>query len=338
MSEVPTDAIVRSDALVFPVREADGALMVGFPNGTAHTLHQNALRQASGRAGAPAGYVDELASGEAWQRELASEILSRSFARLPGRNLVRSVNGQARAVLSDRFRRLDSRPIVDAFIGEIDRAGGVPYDAHVTDVRVHFKALLPTVREIPVALANGQTGSEFMAFGLEGSNSDYGVGSFSIRAFMLRLVCTNGATVEDAMRQVHLVGRLTDDITFSEATYRKDTQATVSALRDVVRAQLGPARIDTLVNQIRKAGEQPIEWARLKTRLANALTKDELRQAGETFEGQDMINVPAGNTAWRASNAISWIANGAKVAPERKLELEKLAGGLLLGKVVVEAA
>jgi hypothetical protein len=345
MGEVPQDAIVKADALAFPVRD-DGALTLALPNGVAYTLHQNARRQAAGRVGMPTQYLDVLADGEPWQRALAGKILTESYQHQTGRNLIRAYNGQARAVLSDHYRRLDSRPILDAFIGQVRDAGGLPYDAHASDVRVSIKALVPVVHEVEVAGGmragahmNGDArGREFLVFGIEGSNSDYGVGAFSIRAFFLRLVCLNGATVEDAMRQVHLGGRLTDDIQFSEATYRKDTAATVSALRDVVRNQLGPARIDLLVDGIKRAGEQPVEWSKLKTRLATALTKEELRKATETFEGQDVINVPAGNTAWRASNAISWLANGQDVTADRKLALEKIAGGLLLGKVVAEAA
>ena len=51
----------------------------------------------------------------------------------------------------------------------------------------------------------------------------------------------------------------------------------------------------------------------------------------DAFESEDVINLPAGKSVWRASNAISWIA-GRTEDPDRKLELERIAGEVLNGK------
>jgi len=40
--------------------------------------------------------------------------------------------------------------------------------------------------------------------------------------------------------------------------------------------------------------------------------------------------LPSGNSPYRLSNAVSWIAKAAQTA-ERRLELEQVAGDLLLG-------
>jgi hypothetical protein len=347
MSEVPVDQIVRSNAIVFEVAEPSPA---GAPRVLAHVadetrvLHHHALHQASERTHVPSTYVDHLLAGAPWQRALLGDVLTRSFSNAAGRNLVRSVGNQARAILSDKFRRLDSRPIVDTFVGEVSNVGAMPYSAHGNDVRISIKAIVPTVRAIRLADVGGITNlrgapdaQELVAFGIELSNSDYGAGTLSLRSFLLRLVCLNGATVEDAMRQVHLGRRLGDDIAYSEQTYRLDTDATVSAVRDIVRGQLQESKALELTGRIERASEQTVEWSRLKTQLGKALTKEELKKVGDSFVGADVINLPPGNTAWRASNAVSWLAHSVE-SGDRKLELEKLAGGLLTGKVVVEAA
>ena len=46
------------------------------------------------------------------------------------------------------------------------------------------------------------------------------------------------------------------------------------------------------------------------------------------FDSADVINLPEGQTAWRASNAISWIARHTEDA-EMRLELERAAGSLV---------
>jgi hypothetical protein len=53
------------------------------------------------------------------------------------------------------------------------------------------------------------------------------------------------------------------------------------------------------------------------------------RDAAKAFESADTHNLPEGATAWRLSNAISWIAAQAGVEPERKLELSKIAAQVL---------
>ena len=56
--------------------------------------------------------------------------------------------------------------------------------------------------------------------------------------------------------------------------------------------------------------------------------KGEAEDVEKAFGSPDTFNMPAGNTVWRLSNAISWVAGQAK-DPERKLDLQKLAGSVL---------
>ncbi len=44
----------------------------------------------------------------------------------------------------------------------------------------------------------------------------------------------------------------------------------------------------------------------------------------EAYNSVDTVNMPAGNSMWRLSNAISWVA-GKTEDPERNLELNKVA-------------
>jgi hypothetical protein len=62
--------------------------------------------------------------------------------------------------------------------------------------------------------------------------------------------------------------------------------------------------------------------------LRKALLKSEADAVIEAYNSPDTHNLPAGNTTWRFSNAISWIA-GATEDAERKLDLMKIAGEVL---------
>lgn len=339
-ANVPHDDIVRAGAFRFvprpdwtvedrtgkPIVSGYNVQMQYGQNGSAFTLHKHAFGQLAERAGVPAAYLGELAtSTESWQQQLALRVLNDHMhaGRGNDRMLVRSVRGEVRGLLSDKYRRLDSFPLISAFAEECEKLGAAPAgDArhpagYVSDTRVALKVILPTIFE-PVP-------GEALAVGVEWFNSDYGAGKYGLRSFLLRLVCLNGAVREDDFSQVHLGGRLTDEIQYSDRTLRLDTAATESATRDHVRALLNPKRAEQSIAAIRSANEKGIDWAHARTRLGKALLKGELEAVKNAFEGPDCVNLPPAQTEWRLSNAVSWIA-GATEDADRRLELERVAG------------
>ncbi len=316
---VPKDQIVRTSAVQFVPAATKGLLVqVG---DDALTPTDWALGQIAERAGVPVTYLRGLAGSEVtWQRELAAHILGRHLAEDHGRNLLRSVRGSLRGWLSDRYRRLDSRPLLDALAAGAKAMGALPFDATTTETRVAVKIVHPEILE-PIP-------GEHMLMGLEWSNSDFGNGTHSIRAFALRVACTNGATTENLLKEIHLGGRLEAHIELSDRTHRLDTARSVSALGDMVRAALGPKGVETLTERLRAAAEERMSRAQLAARIGKATTKAEAKAILDAFGSEDVINLPAGEHVWRGSNAISWIARNTE-DPERRLDLERLAGALL---------
>ncbi len=331
---VPVDSIARGNALGFVHDQATGSVEVGVGNDSpAFTIHKHALGQIAEKADIPARYLGDLVSApEAWKRDLGARMLNdhyhgatkvRSEDQSANRHLVRVVDGQVRGFLSDKYRRLDSRPLLEAFAGACQALQAIPVEGTVTDTRVALKAFLPLVFE-PVP-------NEVMCLGVEWSNSDFGAGKHALRAFIFRLWCANGAVMEDALSQVHLGGRLADNIEFSNRTYQLDTRAQVSALNDIVRSTLGPTNVHQLLATIKAADEKRVEWRSVSTLLGRKLLKEELKNVRDAFEGEDVINLPAEKSIWRVSNAISWIA-GKTEDRDRKLDLQRLAGAVIHGK------
>jgi len=313
----PKDQIASTRAVGFA--PAAGGLRVDVGS-DAYVPSDYAVGQLATRAGVPTAYLRELSAadpkGAMWRNELAAEILTKSYRNVASeRVLVRSVKGQLRGWLSDRFRRLDSRPLTEALASEAQAVGAVPVDGTATETRVALKVLLPEILSV---------GGDFMVRGLEWSNSDFGNGTHSVRAFNLRVVCLNGMTRENLLREIHLGGRLHDSIEFSDRTYRLDTQASVSALRDVVRGLLGPAGIQSFRVQI-EASQNKAATAASLTAATKGVGKETQKAIVDAFKSEDVINLPAGQTAWRASNAISWVARHTEDA-EKRLDLERLAG------------
>lgn len=315
-SELPKDQIAPVRSVNFFPHNGGIGVEVG---DNVLTPSDFALGQMAEKAGVPTAYLRELGAAGApdWKIDLASTILVKHYSNVNGqRVLARSVKGQLRGWLSDKYRRLDSRPLVEVLAAEAQALGAVPVDGTATETRYALKVIHPEVIEV--------VPGEFLALGCEWSNSDYGNGTHSLRAFALRVACLNGMTRENLLREVHLGGRLAENIEFSDKTYRLDTQTSVSALRDVVRGALGPKAVENLVATIQGAAQKDFTLGQLKQTVRN-LGKSDAKAIVDAYSSEDVINLPAGDTAWRASNAISWVARNTK-DPEKRLDLERLAG------------
>ena len=79
---------------------------------------------------------------------------------------------------------------------------------------------------------------------------------------------------------------------------------------------------------IRRANDRPVDANQAREMLRKALQKHEADSVVEAYNSPDTVNMPAGNSMWRLSNAISWVAGKTEDA-ERKLEISKLAGQIL---------
>lgn len=288
-------------------------------------LHAHALGQLADRTGIPSGYVTKLLERDDFGRALLAENLNRLLQHDEAKRLlVREVNGEVRGVLSDAYRRMDSRPIIEAFADACGEVGAVPVEGVGGDLRWEIKALLPMV------FRPGREESEVVAFGLSISNSDYGCGAFSARLFCLRIWCTNYAKLEEALRQVHIGKRLGGTIEFSARTHELDTETMVSATRDITKRLLAPDRIRSTVEVIGRAMDAEVDTKSVLANFAKrGVLKGEIEKIEEALMAGDVRQLPAGKTAYRMSNALSWIAKSAPTV-ERRMELEQMAGEVLI--------
>lgn len=339
--ETPNDRLADSTTLTFATDGNDAkTIVMGLRNRKAkhffeEGLHKNALDQVCERAGIPGTYINRLLERPKYGRELIVENLTRIYKEEDNKKLlIRSVGDEVRGVLSNSFKRMDSGPIIEAFAKSCEQIGAVPVEGIGGDLRWAVKAILPMVFQ--PATKRGM--EEVLAFGLQLSNSDFGKGVLGLNAFCTRLVCTNTATLEQVMRQIHLGKRLSDDMEFSEKTYKLDTDTQVSAIQDMVKQVLAPDKVNALVGRIGEALETRIDPKQAWQELPKmGLLKGEIDKVKELFMDGDVEMLPTGMTQARLSNAVSWFAKSA-TTPERRLELEEIAGQLLLPPAAKEKA
>ncbi len=340
-AEVPVDRIVYTRALTFALEQQEPAnaddvirtqILMGtkdkrFKGHFMEPMHKHALTQVAERAGIPGTYLNRLLA-KPYGPQLVIENLTTIFEEEePSKYLIRSVGDQVRGVLSDSFRRMDSRPIIETFATECQAIGAVPIEGVGGDLRWSLRAILPMVFQ-PTEKKGME---EYIAFGVALTNSDFGIGALSLRLFMLRVWCSNMALLEENLRQVHLGKRLADNIEFSNETYRLDTATQVSVMKDLIRGTLSPVKINESVALIGKALEERINPKRAWEELPKqGLLKGEVAKVREIFNDGGVEVLCPGTTTARLTNAISWFAKQPEQSPERRIELEAIAGKLLM--------
>lgn len=177
------------------------------------------------------------------------------FAREPARRMVRTLDGNARAFLSDKFRRLDNEDVADAALNALLARNLAQVEScEVTDTRLYIKALFPRVE------AEVKAGDVIQA-GVVISNSEVGLGALSVRLLMYRLVCLNGMIRDTVSRQSH-VGRqvMADEtgVVYREETVAADDKALMLKLEDTIASVAGTPFQRAIESMRVAAGSEPI--------------------------------------------------------------------------------
>lgn len=328
LSETPKDVVVAANKLQF--RPTDGGIAMGVSQMTA--VHDNGLSQLAGRVGLPMQAVRHLQEvGQPWANQLLAHTLAEHTAHAVdthgevSRYLVRRdhTGQKVMAVLSDRFRRIDCRPGLDALIGTAQQHGALVTDAVLSDTRASVRVLIPQLFEI--------SAGEFVLFGVSWRNSDYGRGAQDVAGFILRLWCLNGAVSESKLRQVHIGARLSEDFSYSKATLEADARASRLALQDITRGMLAPSSVRGMADMLTAAAAKTInpDDAIKAVAKKEGWSKGMTGQVADAFNRPDVEELPAGQTVWRLSNAISWVAKQETTSAEDRLDLERAAGSVL---------
>lgn len=155
--------------------------------------------------------------------------------------------GIGRAFLSDKYSVMDNLDVLMASLSGVEAAGvAVEIDGcDLTERRMYVRISAPEVQALAPTLLKGYrnpfTGAEGAAnpvvfAGFEISNSEVGVGAFSIVPRLVIQVCKNGMKIQkDALRAVHLGSRMDEGvIRWTEDTQQKNLALVTAKTRDAV--------------------------------------------------------------------------------------------------------
>jgi len=303
--------------------ESSHSVMLHTPDDQWRAMHPHATYQLATRMDIPGGWAKNMADGADWQKDSIADVLTTHLAHTKKRDrfLVRSVGDQVRGVLSDRYRRLSS-PIIANHFGEacLD-VGAVPFKATMNDLRWSVSAMLPT----PIEVKTTAHGVEYVAASVRLANSDYGMGRLDMAFQILRLICINGMIGDSVMREIHLGGRLPENIRVSEETYQKDSETQALLVRDAVAGLLTEKTIRDKVEKVEAAASNEVDAEETVKGLVRAkrIGKTEAQKVTAALVNRNGIDVPAGPvTSWSVAQALSWVAHEAPNGRSEELEKE----------------
>lgn len=260
-------------------------------------------------------------------RERHRELLDRSvntlFREAASRRLVRTLDGQVRAFLSDRYRRLDHDDLCEAVLPVLAAIPDVTFPSvEVTETHLYLKAVAPRV-------AGEVRPGDIVQAGVVVSNSEVGMGALVIRPLVFRLVCENGMIVDDALRRHH-VGRhieaAGDGRFYGDETLRADDRAFWLKVRDLVGAAVTESRFASVLDRLRRAATSP-EMSDPSSGVRELSRRFGI-SAGE--QGSILRHLTLGGdlTRYGAVNAVTRASQDAP-AYDRATELEAIGGSIL---------
>ena len=221
-------------------------------------VNETAHNQIGSNLGIPSKYYDKMRHENP---ELLAQNVNSWFEKEPKTRMLRTLDGTARAFLSDKYRRIDNYEICHAVLPIIATIPDARIEScEVTDERLYLKVVNPR-------LETDVTPGDTVQSGMIITNSEVGLGSVTVQPLVYRLVCTNGMVVNDARTRKYHVGKgnlAGEDFTiYSNETLMADNRALMMKIQDAVKAVVDQTRFEKVVNLMRMAKQAKIVTANI---------------------------------------------------------------------------
>lgn len=282
-----------------------------------------ALRQIADKLRIPFGYFERM-------RFEQPDLLDRNvntWLQAAGNEtrLIRTLDGRARAFLSDRYRRLDNYDVADYVLPILERLPGANLvSAELTDSRMYIKYVC---RQVNVEIAPG----DVVCAGVVVSNSEVGWGHLTVEPLLFRLLCSNGLIANElVLRKKHLgkTLQIQDEAVelYKDDTLQADDKAILLKVRDMVEAAVSEVTFRLIADKLRhtmgiKLAGDPVKSIEV---LANRFALSENERSGvlrSLIEGSDLSGYGLVNAVTGYSQQVPDY--------DRATELETVGGKML---------
>jgi hypothetical protein len=259
----------------------------------------------------PKKYYDKLLT----HPELLKNNVEHWLQKNTDKRMVRSLDGNIRAILSDKYRRLDNFDLAMNVLPMLYDASAEVESCEITDNKIYIKAI---THQVQGEVSQG----DVVSAGVIISNSETGHGSLSIKPLIYRLVCKNGAIADDySMRKYH-VGRQDDmsQIEFKNDTLNAEDKAFWLKVRDLVKFSLSEVTFEKIVDSMRESTHRkisnPTQAIELASKKFMLTTEEQNNVLAHLISGADL-------SSWGLGNAVTRMAQDVD-SYDRSTELESI--------------
>ena len=305
-------------------------------------LNVNAVahNQLAGYLGIPKAFYDTLQQGAPTLRDpndpsqplydtMVNGLLR---ARPDDVRLVRTLNGDVRGFLSDRYRQMDNLEILTRLLPVIQQLPAVNWEQsslQITDQRMYLQ-LVDTSKPVVIKSGTHNRIDDVLQRGVVITNSEVGLGSFSVQPLVFRQVCSNGLVVtEYAQRKFHVGGKNTGDagVVWQSDTQRAKNEVTILEMRDLMVHAMSEEFLAKIAARAQDAAEVPIKGTQVESVIKNVTERFRLTgtegqaMAGHFIEGGDL-------SLWGLVNSITRAAQDVE-SYDRSVELQAIGGNVL---------
>ena len=162
------------------------------------------------------------------------------------------------------------------------------------------------------------------------TNSEVGVGSLSIRQFVVRLVCLNGAVIEESYKARHVGKKLdadADGVVYKSDTRQAEANLRLLTMRDYIQTTLDEHRFARTLDKMKGAAQTKIE-GKLEAVVEVTARKFGLHEGEKTQVFNNMVE-GGSLTMWALSNAIT-LAAQSSASYDRATDLETIGGRMIM--------
>ena len=336
LQENARDFIVPTHQLKAALSPDMNTAFLTFKNGEAEEefqLNNWSHRQLAGYADIPQSYYERIRreNPNLFIENVDHGLYQQANSAKPGateKRMLRTFRGSIRALVSDRYRRLDSADLLEAVAPVVLDSGMQVVSSELTEQRMYLQLTSPR-------LQGEVKKGDVVQHGLVISSSDVGAGSIRVEPMIYRLVCTNGMISSAAIKKFHLGRAQGEDAVFellSDDTINLTDQAFWAQVHDVVAASLKPAQFEKELDKLRIAANEPIKNFDLPKVVE--LSAKHVGVQSEKVRQMVLANLAngadgAGLTKWGLANAYTAVANTDLVDYDAAIDLERAGSQII---------
>lgn len=314
------DYIAPAKAITIEAQD-DGVIAARVPAQGSFPVRDIAFGQVAEFTGVPKKYADRMRSEAP---SLLVDNLNTWLDRRDDKRMIRTLGGDMRAFLSNRYNRIENEEIAETALPILAEIPDVQIvSCEITERRMYIQAVTPRLfRDVKV-------GDRVQA-GVIISNSEVGFGAVNIAPLVFRLKCLNGMIGADSRLRAYHVGRAQDDTDalLADDTKQAEDRAVLLKVRDFVRAAVDETAFDKRVAKMAALADgsavvtgDPAKAVEVLARKVEATEEERGGILRALIEGGDL-------TAWGLLNAVTAQAHNA-VQYDRSVEFEAMGGKLL---------